>query len=112
MESLLGLVGSGDEGDWLAESAAMDPEQVQAFTKTAKKLSQKQQSSVAADLQNPSLQQAPGNARGSKAKGISFVEKLAALTFFRVCQLCGEKDAPTLLLELMWSKTFMRANIN
>ena len=88
-----------DEAEFLAEGNAMDAGKVLALQKKSRKLSNRQRSEAGdapASLDEPASREAMAmfakEAKAGKATAITFAQKLLALTFFRTCALCCEKD--------------------
>ena len=88
-----------DEAEFLAEGNAMDAGKVLAMQKKSRKLSNRQRSEAGdapTSLDEPASREATAmfarEAKAGKATAITFAQKLLALTIFRVCALCGEKD--------------------
>ena len=82
-----------DEAEFLAEGNAMDAGKVLAMQKKSRKLSNRQRSEAGdAPTSHEATAMFASAAKAGKAMAITFAQKLLALTFFRVCALCGEKD--------------------
>ena len=84
-----------DEAEFLAEGNAMDAGKVLAMQKKSRKLSNRQRSEAGdapTSHDEPAAREATAMFASAAKAGKAFAQKLLALTFFRVCALCGEKD--------------------